>query len=175
VAEDSKKVRELMSKIKEMENEGYSFEGAEGSFDLFVKKELGTHKPTFRVVHYRISDEPKIGDAFKSCAIVKLKIKDREIMTAAEGNGPVNALDLAIKKALIDVFPTLAEVTLTDYKVRVLNSKAATAATVRVIIESSDGDNHWTTLGVSSDVIEASLLALIDSIDYKLLNIDKKK
>jgi 2-isopropylmalate synthase len=127
------------------------------------------------VVHYRISDEPKIGDSFKSCAIVKLEVKGEEIMTAAEGNGPVNALDLAIKKALVEFFPSLAEVTLTDYKVRVLNSRAATAATVRVIIESSDGDNHWTTLGVSSDVIEASLLALIDSIDYKLLNIDKEK
>jgi 2-isopropylmalate synthase len=175
VAQDSGKVRELMSKIKEMENLGYSFEGAEGSFDLFVKKELDMYESTFRVVHYRISDEPKIGDSFKSCAIVKLEVKGEEIMTAAEGNGPVNALDLAIKKALVEFFPSLAEVTLTDYKVRVLNSRAATAATVRVIIESSDGDNHWTTLGVSSDVIEASLLALIDSIDYKLLNIDKEK
>jgi len=175
VAEDSAKVRELMSKIKEMENEGYSFEGAEGSFELFVMKELDLHKPTFKMLHYRISDEPKIGDSFKSCAIVKLEVKGKEIMTAAEGNGPVNALDLAIKKALVDFFPTLADVTLTDYKVRVLNSKAATAATVRVIIESSDGEESWTTLGVSSDVIEASLLAFIDSIDYKLLNIDKKK
>jgi 2-isopropylmalate synthase len=175
VAGNAPKVRELMTKIKDMENQGYSFEGAEGSFDLFVKKELNLHKPTFDVLHYRISDEPKIGDAFKSCAIVKLKVKGKEVMTAAEGNGPVNALDLAIKKALIETFPTLNDVTLTDYKVRVLNSKAATAATVRVIIESSDGDNHWTTLGVSSDVIEASLLALIDSIDYKLLNIDKNR
>ncbi len=175
VAEDNVKVRELMTKIKQMENEGYSFEGAEGSFDLFVKKELKIHEPTFKMLHYRISDEPKVEDSFKSCAIVKLKVKDKEIMTAAEGNGPVNALDLAIKKALIDTFPTLADVTLTDYKVRVLNSKAATAATVRVIIESSDGEESWTTLGVSSDVIEASLLALIDSIDYKLLNIDKEK
>ncbi len=175
VADDAPKVRELMTKIKDMENRGYSFEGAEGSFELFVKKELNLHKPTFEIMHYRISDEPKIGDAFKSCAIVKLKVKGREVMTAAEGNGPVNALDLAIKKALMETFPTLGDVTLTDYKVRVLNSKAATAATVRVIIESSDGENHWTTLGVSSDVIEASLLALIDSIDYKLLNIDKDR
>ncbi len=171
IADNQEKVRELMSKIKQMENEGYSFEGAEGSFELFIMKELKTHKPTFELMHYRISDEPKQGNAFKSCAIVKVKVDGVEKMSVAEGNGPVNALDIAIKKALGEFFPVLNSVILTDYKVRVLNTHAATAANVRVIIESSDGENHWTTLGVSSDVIEASLLALIDSIDYKLLNI----
>lgn len=174
VANDQNKVRELMSKIKKMENEGYSFEGAEGSFELFVMKELKEHKPTFELLHYRISDEPEQGNAFKSYAVVKVKVGGVEKMTAAEGNGPVNALDKAIKEALNEFFPTLGDVILTDYKVRVLNSRAATAANVRVIIESSDGEHSWTTLGVSSDVIEASLLALIDSIDYKLLNIDKE-
>jgi 2-isopropylmalate synthase len=115
------------------------------------------------------------GNAFKSYAVVKVKVGDEEKMAAAEGNGPVNALDKAIKEALNEFFPTLGDVILTDYKVRVLNSRAATAANVRVIIESSDGEHSWTTLGVSTDVIEASLLALIDSIDYKLLNIDKEK
>lgn len=169
-AKDKKRVGHLMSKLKDLENEGYSFEGAESSFRIFVMKELGLHESKFDVVHFKVSDEPTHENTFGAYAVVKVNVDGNVRMTAAEGNGPVNALDKALREALGQFFPELIDVTLTDYKVRVLDTNAATAAKVRVVIESSDGENVWRTMGVSTDVIEASLLALIDSIDYILLN-----
>lgn len=163
------KVRELMGKLKQMENDGFSFEGAESSFRIFAMKELGLHKSMFSVVHFKVTDEPTHENTFGAHAIVKVDVDGQTRMTAAEGNGPVNALDKALREALSQFFPELAHISLTDYKVRVLDTNAATAAKVRVIIESSDGNSFWRTMGVSGDVIEASLFALIDSIDYILL------
>jgi len=170
VAADKEKVGRLMEKLKELESEGYSFEGAESSFHLFVKKELGLRQPKFSLVHFKVSDEPSHEDTFGVHAVVKVNVDGETRMAAAEGNGPVNALDKALREALGAFFPALKKVSLTDYRVRVLNGNAATAARVRVIIESSDGKDYWRTMGVSSDVIEASLYALIDSIDHVLLS-----
>jgi 2-isopropylmalate synthase len=169
VAADKEKVGRLMDKLKMLESDGYSFEGAESSFRLFVLKELGLRKPKFSLVHFKVNDEPSYAETFGVHAVVKVDVNGETRMAAAEGNGPVNALDKALREALGAFFPELKQVTLTDYRVRVLNSEAATAARVRVVIESSDGKEFWRTMGVSSDVIEASLYALIDSIDHVLL------
>lgn len=168
VAVDKEKVGNLMNKLKELESDGCSFEGAESSFRIFVMKELGLHTSKFSLVHFKVNDEPTYEKTFGSYAVVKVDVDGMTRMAAAEGNGPVNALDKALREALGEFFPKLRSITLTDYKVRVLNTNAATAAKVRVIIESSDGENSWRTMGVSTDVIEASLLALIDSIDHIL-------
>jgi 2-isopropylmalate synthase len=170
VAENMQQVGRLMETLKEMESEGYSYEGAESSFKLFVMKELGLHESKFSLVHFKVSDEPTYENTFGAYAVVKVDVGGENRMAAAEGNGPVNALDKALREALGAFFPKLKEVMLTDYKVRVLDTGAATAAKVRVIIESGDGENYWRTMGVSTDVIEASLFALIDSIDYLLLD-----
>lgn len=170
VAADKDKVSGLMEKLKELESEGYSFEGAESSFRLFVMKELGLREPKFSLMHFKVNDEPSHADTFGVHAVVKVNVDGETRMAAAEGNGPVNALDKALREALGAFFPALMDVSLTDYRVRVLNGNAATAARVRVVIESSDGKDYWRTMGVSSDVIEASLFALIDSIDHVLLS-----
>lgn len=167
---DKESVGNLMNKLKELESEGYSFEGAESSFRIFVMKELGLHESKFSLVHFKVNDEPTYEKTFGAFAVVKVDVDGTTRMAAAEGNGPVNALDKALREALGEFFPKLRNITLTDYKVRVLDTNAATAAKVRVIIESSDGENYWRTMGVSTDVIEASLLALIDSIDHILLS-----
>lgn len=170
VAADKDKVSRLMEKLKVLESEGYSFEGAESSFRLFVMKELGLREPKFSLMHFKVNDEPSHADAFGVHAVVKVNVDGETRMAAAEGNGPVNALDKALREALGGFFPVLKDVSLTDYRVRVLNGNAATAARVRVVIESSDGKDYWRTMGVSPDVIEASLFALIDSIDHVLLS-----
>jgi 2-isopropylmalate synthase len=172
VAQDKEKVSLLMAKLKELENEGYSFEGAEGSFRLFVMKELGLRKQKFSLVHFKVSDEPTNQNTFGAYAVVKVDVGGEARMAAAEGNGPVNALDKALREALGNFYPQLKAVSLTDYKVRVLDTGAATAAKVRVVIESTDGRDFWRTVGVSTDVIAASLHALIDSIDHSLLGAD---
>ena len=169
VAKDKKKVAELMNKLKDLENEGISFEGAESSFKIFIMKELGLYKPSFNLIHFKVFDEPSHHNTFGAYAVVKVDVNGQTRMSAADGNGPVNALDKALREALGGFFPQLTKVVLTDYKVRVLETNHATGAKVRVIIESSDGKDCWRTVGMSTDVIEASLLALIDSIDYKLL------
>lgn len=170
---NKEKAGKLMAKLKDLENEGYSFEGAESSFEIFAMKELGLHKSKFSLVHFKVSDEPTHENTFDAHAIVKVNVDGTTLLSAAEGNGPVNALDKALREALGQFFPQLNKVTLTDYKVRVLDTNEATAAKVRVVIESSDGVNYWRTMGVSTDVIEASLFALIDAIDYILLNGDQ--
>ena len=173
VAKDKEKVGVLMAKLKELDNEGYNFEGAESSFRILVMKELGVYQSKFSLVHFKVSDEPTHANTFGAYAVVKVNVDGNNRMAAAEGNGPVNALDKALREALGQFFPELKDVTLTDYKVRVLDTNAATAAKVRVVIESSDGENYWRTMGVSTDVIEASLFALIDSIDHLLLGGNK--
>ena len=169
VARDKKKVKELMDKLKLKEMDGLSFEGAESSFKIFIMKELGLHKQMFNLIHFKVFDEPSHHNTFGAYAVVKVDVNGQTRMTAADGNGPVNALDKALREALAGFYPELTKVVLTDYKVRVLETDHATGAKVRVIIESSDGKDSWRTVGVSTDVIEASLYALIDSIDYKLL------
>jgi 2-isopropylmalate synthase len=164
--------RELMDKILTrvvvMENQGYQFEAAEGSFDLLVKRCAGTYRPHFERVNFHVTVEADGAGELTTEATVKLRVDDVIRHEVAEGDGPVNALDAALRKALTATFPSLAEMHLVDYKVRVINSEAATAAGVRVVIESRDDHDVWGTVGVSENIIEASWIALVDSIEYKL-------
>ena len=166
----------LAVKLKNLEADGWAFEGADASFEILVRRELGRHKPLFRIVAYRVMSEHPSGDTLAcSHAWVKVFVEDQAgahqyEIAAAEGEGPVNALDCALRRALTRFYPDLAKVRLEDYKVRVIDGKEATAARVRVLIESTDGRRSWNTVGVSADIIEASRAALVDSIEYKLLS-----
>ncbi|MCD6472263.1 citramalate synthase [Candidatus Aerophobetes bacterium] len=161
--------KEIVSQVKKLENEGYEFEGAEGSFELLVKKTNGEYRKLFELKGFRVIVEKKEDGKLISEATIKLKLKNKIIHTVSEGNGPVNALDNALRKALEQEYPELQKVHLIDYKVRILDAKSATRATTRVLIESSNGKERWTTIGVSPNIIEASWKALIDSIEYNLL------
>lgn len=169
LTKDSKDIEQIMQKLKEMEHEGYQFEGAESSFSLLVRKHLGKYRPFFNLIYFRIIGESSSSANCNSSAMVKVAVDGQEEITAADGAGPVHALDKALRKALEVFYPELERVHLTDYKVRVLDTKTATAAKVRVLIESTDGVDSWTTVGVSTDIIEASWNALVDSMEHKLL------
>jgi 2-isopropylmalate synthase len=160
---------DILDNIKEMENRGYQFEGAEASFELMMKRALGTHKKFFSVTAFRVIDEKRHEDNQPiSEATVMVRVGGKVEHTASEGNGPVNALDNALRKALEKFYPKLKEVKLLDYKVRVLPAGQGTASAIRVLIESGDKDSRWGTVGVSENIIEASYQALIDSIEFKL-------
>lgn len=164
-------VIKIIDEMKDLEKSGYQFEGADASFELLIRKSLGLYFPKFRLLNYKIftgvgSEE----DKYSATATVKIKVGEDVEITAADGNGPVNALDSATRKALGRFYPVLSEIKLSDYKVRVLESKDATAAYVRVLITSTDGKNSFTTVGVSHDVVKASWVALNDSIEYYLIN-----
>ena len=164
-------VERVVARLKELENEGYQFEGADGSFELLIRKALGSYKPFFTLERFRILGEHSATNHdVGAVAMIKIVVGEVEEITAEEGNGPVDAIDRSLRKALYRFYPRLAEARLTDYKVRVLDGKAAAAAKVRVLIESTDGRRVWTTVGVSTDIIEASWLALVDSIEYKLIH-----
>jgi len=154
--------------VQDLENQGYEFEAAEASFDLLVKKALDVYRPKFERLAYRVGVETLENQAVTTEATVKVRLGDAVHHSVAEGDGPVNALDGALRKALQATYPRLAELQLVDYKVRVVNSRAGTAARVRVVIESRDHHDVWGTVGVSENIIEASWLALVDSFEYKL-------
>ena len=166
---------QIISQIKQMEYHGYQFETALASVDVLIQKALGRMKEYFTLRHFKIiGEQNEDGEERLASALVKIRVGDREEMTAAEGAGPVHALDRALRKALEVFYPSLAKVRLIDYKVRVMTPEDATAATVRVLIESTDGENVWTTVGASPDIIEASWKALVDSMEYKLLKDEQK-
>ena len=169
IAEDKPLARKLLSTIQDMENEGYQFEAAEASFDILVKKALGTYKPAFELLKYHIGVEMNKHGEILTEATIKLRVGDRIEHVVSEGDGPVNALDAALRKSLITIYPSIKDMHLIDYKVRVVDAQAATAAKVRVIIESKDSDSLWGTVGVSENIIDASWKALVDSVEYKLL------
>jgi len=169
MTKDSPETKGIMEKLKELEQKGYQFEGAESSFALYIRKQLGKYKPLFELVNFKTIGEQPHEEGLGASAVVKIMVNGEVEITAAEGNGPVNALDKALRKALGKFYPELSNVHLTDYKVRVLDSTNATASRVRVLMESSDGKESWTTVGVSTDIIEASWLALVDSIEHKLI------
>lgn len=167
----SSETKMIIDRLKELEMEGYQFEGAESSFELVIRKHLGKYKPFFELDHFKIiGEQPSSQKDMSSSAMIKIRVDGTEEITAAEGDGPVNALDRALRKALEVFYPVLKHVSLTDYKVRVLDSKEASAARVRVLIESTDGIDTWTTVGVSTDIIQASWIALVDSIEYRLMH-----
>jgi 2-isopropylmalate synthase len=170
-------VRHVLSELKELENRGFQFEGAEASFELLMHKGLNGKKArNFRLIGFRVIDEKRSEDEEPLAeATIMIEGPDGGVEhTAAQGNGPVNALDTALRKALVKFYPQIEEVKLLDYKVRVLGSGEGTGALVRVLIESGDGHARWGTVGVSHNVIEASWQALVDSIDYKL-HLDRKR
>jgi len=163
-------VADAVQRIKELEATGYAFEGADASFQLLLRRAMGRFKRHFELVRFRVFDEKRgHHEAPESEATVEVKVDDRIIHTAAIGNGPVNAMDKALREALTDVYPNLAPMRLSDFKVRVLSTKEATEATVRVLIESTDGITKWSTVGVSTDVLEAAYRALNDAIEFKLM------
>jgi len=168
---ESPEVRVVLARVKELENEGYEFEGADASLELILRKAIGRYRTFFTLLGFRVSVERRdTGDDATSEATVKLQLPDGRVMhTAAEGNGPVDALNNALRKGLEGTYPELADVRLDDYKVRILDAQAATRAKTRVLIESSDSDCTWDTVGVSENIISASYHALVDSIEYKLL------
>lgn len=162
-------VTKVLESLKDLENKGFQFEGAEGSFELLIKKAEKKKKKYFDLKGYRVIVEKRKEDEEPiSEATVKLYVGDHLEVTASEGNGPVDALDGAIRKALVKFYPSLEEVQLYDFKVRILDEKSGAAASPRVLIESGDGSGKWGTVGVSSNIIEASWQALIDSLEYKL-------
>ena len=166
---DSAKTRDLLSHIKELENQGFQFEGAEASVELLIRRSQDSYAPPFELIDFHVLVRDKENGIMASEAMVKLKVGDDVMLTAAEGNGPVNALDQAVRKALLPHYPQLEPVHLVDYKVRILDGDAGTAAMTRVLIDSSDGRRTWSTVGSSSNIIEASWQALADSLEYVLL------
>jgi 2-isopropylmalate synthase len=169
---DDELMRKILDRVQVLENEGYQFEAAEASFDLLVMKVAGAYEPKFGRDHYRVNVATLEGTSPVTEATIKLAVEGHMEHVVAEGDGPVNALDTALRKALATAYPRLAEMHLADYKVRVINSAEGTAARVRVVIESRDANDVWTTVGVSENVIEASWLALVDSVEYKLYKDD---
>jgi 2-isopropylmalate synthase len=174
-------LRRVLREVQRLESDGYQFEAAEASFELLVKRLLGRYRPHFELLGYRVtvdgSEAHRPGRAAEAAveATVKLRVGERTAHTASEGDGPVNALDGALRKALEPLYPTLTEMKLVDYKVRVVNPTAATAARVRVIIESRDHTDIWSTVGVSENIIEASWQALAESVEYKLTKDEERQ
>jgi 2-isopropylmalate synthase len=170
IQSDRQLMDEILAQVVRQENRGYQYEAAEASFDLLVQRITGRYQPHFETVKYRVvaGDRDAERNVPFAEAIIKLRVGDIERFEGAEGHGPVNALDAALRKCLSGIFPQLEKMFLVDYKVRVVNCEAGTAARIRVNIESSDGHRTWGTIGVSENLIEASWLALIDAVEYHL-------
>jgi 2-isopropylmalate synthase len=166
---DTPDSRRILDRLKALEDEGFQFEGAEASFELLMERALGHHRPYFELDAYRVIVEEQSGTEEPVAeATVRVRVKGMLEHTAAAGNGPVNALDHALRKALEEFYPNLKELRLLDYKVRILDESKGTAAKTRVLITSGDGRETWGTVGVADNIIEASWLALVDSVEYKL-------
>jgi 2-isopropylmalate synthase len=166
--------RELLDRIKQMEHEGYELETAEGTFELLVREALRPGLNLFEVVGFEVATKMTGVDETLTTATVTLRVQDSVHTASATGHGPMNALDLCLRKCLAAVYPKIADVRLTDYKVRVLNSKKGTAAKVRVLVEWSDHRRSWTTVGVSDNIIEASWRALLDAIRLELMRLTEQ-
>lgn len=172
LGKESGEIKKLLAAIKEKEARGYTYEDAEGSLSLVISGALGMSRKHFELLNLKVmtgtdAAGPNVSAALSSVAIIKISVGDETTLCAAEGNGPVNAMDNAMRKALLRFYPTIADMHLTDYRVRVI-SFATTASVVRVVIESSDGVGVWRTVGVSEDIIDASWQALCDSVEYYL-------
>lgn len=166
---DSLDLRQVLTKIKELEAQGFTFEGAEASVEMMLRRTHPAYVPPFELLDYSVSVQQRRRRGLSAEAIVKVRVGPKMMHMVAEGNGPVNALDMALRKALLDVYPQLSGVKLSDYKVRILDGENATAATTRVLIDSVQGRRTWSTVGASANIIEASWQALVDSMEYALL------
>jgi 2-isopropylmalate synthase len=163
------KEQAVLQRIKELENQGFQFEAAEGSFEMLVRRSAPDYVPAFELLDFTVIIEKRGDNRIYSQATTRVQVCNDVIHTAADGEGPVNALDSAIRKALLPYYPQLAEVRLVDYKVRIIDEHRGTAAKPRVLIESARGDERWSTIGASQNVIEASWQALWDSLELPLL------
>jgi 2-isopropylmalate synthase len=170
----SPEAKELLKALQQKELEGYKFEGADASFELFMKKHLKKYKPFFKLEGFRVHTEKKSSGAAWAEATIHIEVRGEKRFSAADSVGPVEALDKALRKALVKFYPAVEHMRLTDYKVRVLDTKDGTSAKVRVLIESQDDHATWSTVGVHENIIEASWEALVDSVEYKLLKDSKK-
>ncbi|HCN19433.1 MAG TPA: citramalate synthase, partial [Planctomycetia bacterium] len=173
ITHDKKLMRKILKQVQDREHKGYHYESAEGSFEILVKKALGRHKSFFDLVSFRAIVEKRNGAPVTE-ATVNIRTPLGEELTAAKGDGPVNALDAALRKALEKSYPNIKEMHLVDFKVRVIDPRGGTAAKVRVVIQSQDQQDIWGTVGVSENIIEASWEALVDSIEYKLLKDEER-
>jgi 2-isopropylmalate synthase len=162
--------QQVLQHIKELENRGFQFESAEGSVELLIRRASPDYAPPFELLDFHVLVRGCHDGHMVAEATVKVQVGDQVMHTAADGNGPVNALDAAVRKALLPFYPQLADVHLTDYKVRILDGEAGTAAQTRVLIDSANGHRTWSTVGSSTNIIEASWQALADSLEYALLN-----
>ncbi|MBN1675551.1 MAG: citramalate synthase [Kiritimatiellae bacterium] len=172
----SPKVRRILEELKKFEGKGYAYEAAEASFEILIQKVLKKHKPFFDLKQFKVFVEKRGKN--RRCvseATIKVRVNGEEAHTVGEGDGPVNALDNALRKALIRFYPEIADVRLTDFRVSILDPEEATAATTRVLVESTDGEDTWGTVGVSENIIEASWEALLDSVEYKLFREEGKR
>ncbi len=165
----SKEAKKLLKSLQEKEHSGYQFEAADASFELFMKRALKKIEPFFKLEGFKVTVEKRYDGRVFAEASMRINIKGKEEFTASDGHGPVDALDTALRNALTKFYPGIEKMHLSDFKVRVLDTKAGTAAKVRVLIESQDETDSWTTVGVHENIIEASWEALVDSIEYKLL------
>jgi len=170
LANNPEKVQEILEMVKEMEHKGYHFEAADGSFELLMRRSLGMQRIFFRLESFRVIMEKREDGKVVTEATIKVHVRGQRIIATGEGNGPVHALDTALRLAIGRAYPELDDIDLEDYKVLILNPEKATAAVTRVLIESGDGKKNWGTIGVSENIIEASWQALVDSIEYGLLH-----
>ncbi|MGZ4974738.1 MAG: citramalate synthase, partial [Limisphaerales bacterium] len=168
LSNDTPELKTILGRIKQLEHEGYEFEAAAGSLAVLIRKAMHHHNLPFKVHGYHVSMRGEHGESVCE-ATIKVRVDGKEAHTVAEGDGPVNALDKALREALSEFYPQVKKIKLTDYKVRILDSATGTAAKTRVLIQSSDGKNEWGTVGVDDNIIEASLQALVDSMEYRLM------
>jgi 2-isopropylmalate synthase len=170
---NSSEAKAIMQELQQKEHQGYQFEGADASFELFMRRHLKLYQPFFQLDGFKVFTEKRTDGSVIAGATVRLKVNGSDEMISVEGRGPVEVLDKSLRSALRKFYPNLEHMHLADYKVRVLDTQGGTSARVRVLIESQDDADSWTTVGVHENVIEASWEALVDAIEYKLLK-DKK-
>jgi len=158
----------VVERVKELEHRGYHFEAADGSFELLLRKEAGVYEPLFRLESFRVITDKREDGRVQTEATIKIWAKGERKVRTAEGNGPVNALDKALREAIADLYPGLRAIDLVNYKVRIIDEHKGTAAVTRVLIDASDGHDTWGAIGVSDNIIEASWQALVDSLEYAM-------
>ena len=166
---DDARVASVLKRLKSREHEGYHYEAADASFDLLLREELAPHEPLFRLESFRVIVEKREDGHTVVEATIKVHVAGERIISTAEGNGPVNALDSALRLAIVSKYPHLADIELVNYKVRILDETKGTGAVTRVLLDASDGEESWGTIGVSENIIEASWEALVDSIEFGML------
>ena len=166
IAVDDESAARIVERVKDLEHRGYHYEAADGSFELLLRSETGAYEPLFRLEAWRVIVEKRADGRVETEATIKLWVGGERYVRTAEGNGPVHALDRALREALVEIHPELAEIELVNFKVRILDETKGTDAVTRVLLDASDGDRVWGSIGVSENVIESSWEALVDSLEY---------